>query len=91
MMSSPVISLIVYIILVADSCASRMTPTTETCKCIQRRGKVQVAVVNITENKNTYFNHLMPQDEARRGVAACYKKISKNPCSQGVNPLTPMI
>ena len=33
----------------------------------------------------------MPQDEARRGVAARYKKISKNPCSQGVNPLTPMI
>lgn len=45
-----------------------MTPTTETCKCIQSGGKVQVAVVNITENKNTYFNHLMPQDEAHRGV-----------------------
>lgn len=91
MMSSPVISLIVYIILVADSCASRMTPTTETCKCIQSRGKVQVAVVNITENKNTYFNHLMPKDEACRGVCCSYKKISKNPCSQGVNPLTPVI
>lgn len=86
MMSSPVISLIVYIILVADSCASRMTPTTETCKCIQSRGKVQVAVVNITENKNTYFNHLMPQDEARRGVCCLLQENIQESLLTGVNP-----
>ena len=36
MMSSPVMSLIVYIMFVADSCASRITPTIATLKKIQQ-------------------------------------------------------
>ena len=36
MMSSPVMSLILYIMFVADSCASRITPTIATLKEIQQ-------------------------------------------------------
>ena len=36
MMSSPVMSLILYIMFVADSCASRMTPTIATLKQVQQ-------------------------------------------------------
>ena len=44
-MSSPVMSLIVYIMFVADSCASRITPTIATCKGNTARIKSQDTLI----------------------------------------------